>query len=147
VELIMKKLLTKSAILDADDLKHEDVDVPQWGGTVRVRTMTGAERDEFRNSVNAEGGVGVGRFAVALLAATLIDESGARLFTMDDIDQLAEKSATSIDKPAAMAMRLNGLGGAAVEESVKNSASGQSDDSGSGSPLPSAPLLENSKPE
>lgn len=143
----MKKLLSKDAILNADDLKHEDVDVAQWGGTVRVRTMTGAERDEFRNSVSAEGGIGPGRFSVALLAATLIDETGARLFTVAEIDQLAEKSATSIDKPAAVSMRLNGIGGAAAEESAKNSASGQSDDSGSGSPLPSAPLLESSKPE
>lgn len=143
----MKKLLKKNDIVAAEDLKHEDVDVPQWGGTVRVRMMTGTERDEFRASVAVEGGVGVGRFSVALLAATLIDETGARLFTMEEIDQLADKSAASIDKPAAVAMRLNGLGTAAVEESVKNSVSGQSDDSGSASPLPSAPLLESSKLE
>ena len=41
-------LLNRSAILDAEDLKHEDVEVAAWGGTVRVRMMTGAERDEFR---------------------------------------------------------------------------------------------------
>ena len=144
------KLLNKAAILGAEDLKHEDVEVPQWGGTVRVRMMTGAERDAFRTSVAPEEGtegIPVGRFSVALLAATLIDEDGARLFTMEDIDQLAEKSAESIDMPAAVAMRLNGLGGVAVEESVKNSVSDQSDDSGSSSPLPSAPLLESSRLE
>lgn len=132
-------LLTRAAILDAPDLKHEDVDVPQWGGTVRVRVMTGAERDAFRIAIaTEEGGTPIGRFSVALLAATLIDEQGARLFTMDDLDQLAEKSAASLDKPAAVAMRLNGLGVTAVEDAVKNSGSGQSDDSGSGSPSPSA---------
>lgn len=133
------RLLNKAAILVADDLKHEDVPVPAWGGTVRVRVMTGAERDAFRAAIATEdGGIPVGRFSVALLAATLIDEQGARLFAMDEIDQLAEKSAASLDAPAAVAMRLNGLGGNAVEEAVKNSASGQSDDSGSGSPSPSA---------
>lgn len=141
------KLLNKKAILAADDLKHEDVDVPQWGGTVRVRMMTGAERDEFRTSIASGDGIPVGRFSVALLAATLIDEKGARLFTMEDIDQLAEKSAESIDKPAAVAMRLNGLGGTSTEDAAKNSASDQSDDSGSASPLPSAAPSENSKPE
>ena len=38
-------LLSKSAILCANDLQTEDVDVPEWGGTVRVRSFTGRERD------------------------------------------------------------------------------------------------------
>jgi hypothetical protein len=131
------KLLNKSAILLAEDLKHEDVEVPAWGGTVRVRVMTGTERDEFRASIASDdGGVPVGKFAAALLVATCIDENGARLFTMEDMDQLAEKSAASLDGPAVVAMRLNGLGGSAVQDAVKNSVSDQSDDSGSA--LPSA---------
>ena len=128
-------LLNKSAILSAEDLKHEDVEVSQWGGTVRVRMMTGAERDEFRAALAAEeGGVPVCRFAATLLVATCVDEEGARLFTMEDMAALVQKSASSLDAPAAVAMRLNGLGGSAVQAAVKNSASGQSDDSGSGLP-------------
>ncbi len=125
-------LLNKSAILGAEDLKHEDVEVPAWGGSVRVRVMTGAERDEFRAAIASEsGGIPVGKFSAALLVATCIDETGARLFTMEDMEALQEKSAASLDAPAAVAMRLNGLGSEAVQEAEKNSASGQSDDSGS----------------
>lgn len=128
-------LLTKTAILDAQDLKHEDVEVPQWGGTVRVRTMTGAERDEFRTlAASFEGGIPPAKFAAILLALTCIDENGARLFTVEDVDQLEEKSAGSVDIPAVVAMRINGLGGTAVQDAAKNSESGQSDDSGSDSP-------------
>lgn len=127
-------LLTKSAILGAADLKHEDVEVPQWGGAVRVRMMNGLERDEFREAIGDEGAIPVGRFSAALLAATCIDEKGERLFTMGDMEALQAKSARSLDAPAAVAMRLNGLGGAAFEEAAKNSESGQSGDSGSGSP-------------
>jgi len=101
-------LLSKSAILAASDLKHEDVQVPQWGGTVRVRTMTGIERDEFRTAIASEGGIPVGQFSAALLAATIVDESGARLFTAEDMAALQAKSAASLDAPAAVAMRLNG---------------------------------------
>jgi hypothetical protein len=134
VELTMG-LLSKSAILGAQDLKHEDVPVPQWGGTVRVRVMNGIERDEFRAAIASESGsVPVGQFSAALLAATCVDENGARLFTMEDIKALQAKSATSLDAPAAAAMRLNGLGNTAVEAAAKNSASGQSGDSGSDSP-------------
>jgi hypothetical protein len=127
-------LLNKAAILGAEDLKHEDVEVAQWGGTVRVRTMNGVERDEFRAATASEGAVPVGKFSAALLAATCVDENGERLFSMDDIEALRAKSAASLDKPAVVAMRLNGLGGSAVEDAAKNSASGQSGDSGSGSP-------------
>jgi hypothetical protein len=126
------RLLTKSAILGAQDLPHQDVPVPAWGGSIRVRTMTGLERDAFRVAIaSEEGGVPVGKFSAALLAATCIDESGARLFTMEDMEALQAKSAASLDGPAAIAMRLNGLGGTAVEDAAKNSESGQSGDSGS----------------
>jgi hypothetical protein len=127
-------LLTKLAILGAADLKHEDVAVPAWGGTVRVRMMNGLERDEFRAAIGEEGAIPVGRFSAALLAAACIDEKGVRLFTMADMEALQAKSARSLDAPAAVAMRLNGLGGAAFEEAAKNSESGQSGDSGSGLP-------------
>lgn len=116
-------LLSKSAILAATDLKHEDVHVPAWGGTVRIRTMTGAERDEFRASIAAsEGGAGVpiGKFSAALLVAACVDESGARLFTAGDMAALQAKAAASLDAPAAVAMRLNGLGAGAVEAAEKN---------------------------
>ena len=38
-------LLSKSAILCANDLQTEDVNVPERGGDVRVRSFTGRERD------------------------------------------------------------------------------------------------------
>ena len=128
-------LLSKSAILSVSDLKHEDVNVPQWGGSVRVRVMTGLERDEFRATIAKDGeSLPVGKFSAALLAATCIDEEGNRLFTMEDVEALQAKSAASLDGPANVSMRLNGLGGKAVEEAAKNSDSRQSEDSGSDSP-------------
>lgn len=125
-------LLNKDAILGVSDLKHEDVPVPEWGGTVRVRTMTGLERDEFRASIASEDARNIGKFSAALLVATIVDESGNRLFTAEDMDALQAKAARSLDAPAVVAMRLNGLGNSAVGDAAKNSKSDQSDDSGSG---------------
>ena len=128
------KLLTKLAIFGAADLKHEDVAVPQWGGTVRVRMMTGLERDEFRAALAVEGGVPVGQMAAVLVASACIDDQGERMFSLDEVEALRKKSATALDTLAAVAMRLNGLGAVAVEAAEKNSESGQSGDSGSDSP-------------
>jgi hypothetical protein len=126
-------LLSKSAILGAQDLKTEDVHVPAWGGTVRIRAMTGQERDEFRAATTpAEGetGIPVGKFSAALLVATCVDETGVRLFSAADMSALQAKAAASLDAPAAVAVRLNGLYAGAVEAAEKNSESGQSADSG-----------------
>ena len=40
-------ILSKDAILAADDLPRETVHVPEWGGDVYVRTMSGTDRDAF----------------------------------------------------------------------------------------------------
>jgi len=127
-------LLTKSAILGADDLKSEDVLVKSWGGSVRIRAMTGLERDEFRTAISGKAEVPVGEFSAALLVATCVDEKGNRLFTAEDMAALQKKSAASLDAPAAVAMRLNGLGAGSVEQAEKNLSSGQSGDSGLPSP-------------
>jgi hypothetical protein len=42
--------LTRDAILQAPDLQGEDVAVPEWGGTVRVRGLSGAQRDAYEAS-------------------------------------------------------------------------------------------------
>ena len=42
--------LNREAILAAEDLPRELVEVPEWGGAVYVRALTGAERDQFEAS-------------------------------------------------------------------------------------------------
>ena len=46
-------ILSKDAILAADDLPRETVHVPEWGGDVYVRTMSGTDRDAFETSLIA----------------------------------------------------------------------------------------------
>ena len=54
-------LLSKEAILAAQDLPSEDVEVPEWGGTVRVRGLDGKGRDEyFMSQAVIRGGAGSG---------------------------------------------------------------------------------------
>ena len=43
-------MLDKNTILNADDLPREKVTIPQWGGDVFVRTLSGSERDQFEQS-------------------------------------------------------------------------------------------------
>lgn len=133
------KLLNRAAFFEAEDAKYEDVPVPQLGGSVRIRVLSGTARDAFNEYIRSDDGgkKPASATGAALLVATCIDESGEPMFTMDDIDDIREKSAAALDVMAAAAMRINGMGTAAVSNAVKNSASGQSDDSGSDSHSPS----------
>ena len=142
-------LLSKTAILAAQDLQTEDVEVPEWGGAVRVRSFTGRERDAFEASMVRGDGrdrkVDLTNMRARLVGLTVIDESGQRLFTDEEADLLGAKSGAALDRVFAVAQKLNGLSGADVDELSKNSSGVPSAVSTSASALPSgSPTLTTS---
>lgn len=131
---------TKAAILGALHLKTETIDVPEWGDgvIVIVSEMSGMARDAFYTMREGVDKLAVSESQVKLLLATVVDESGAQVFDESDIDGLRAKSSIVLDRIASVAMRLNSMGPAAVEDAVKNSEAAPSGDSGSNSASTSA---------
>ncbi len=133
------KVLSKDDILAADDLQQEVVDVPEWGGAVIVRGLTGAGRDAYEASIVTMRGqqqsYNMANARAKLLVRCLVDEEGRRLFTESELeaDALGAKSGRVLDRLFAVARRLSGLTTADMEELVGNSPAGQSGGSGSGS--------------
>ena len=125
-------LLTRDAILQAQDLHYEDVEMPEWGGTVRVRTLTGRERDAFEQSMLNEKGkntkTNLRNIRAKLVALTVVDGEGKRIFNAADIELLGEKSANALDRLFDVARRLSRLTEKDTEELAKNSDNDQSDD-------------------
>lgn len=117
-------LLTKDEILKSVDLAWQDIEVKEWGGTVRVRVMTGADRDKFEqmifNSKGKDKNFNQENFRVKLLVMTLANESNERLFTEEDIAELAKKSSVPMDRLCEVAMQINRIGAKDVEEMTKN---------------------------
>ena len=113
-------MLTKDQILAANDLTKETVDVPEWGGPVFVRVLTGAERDAFESEAVGDRRVGKSNVRAQLCARAICDERGDRLFSDDEVGALAAKSAAALDRVFEAASRLNGLSGRDVEELEKN---------------------------
>jgi hypothetical protein len=111
--------LNKEQILAAKDWTSEVVNVPEWGGDVHIRAMSGAARDEFRGAFDNEKGA-VGKFEASLLALTLADENGTLLFSLEEVEALRGKSAAVLDKLTQEALRINGMTGQAQEEAAKN---------------------------
>lgn len=127
--------LSREMILAAEDLPMERVDVPEWGGFVYVRTLTGEERDRYEDGCF----VGIGRkraytlrnVRARLAVLAVCDETGGRLFTDIDVGSLGAKGAAALDRVFEVAQRLSGVSDGDVEDLAKNSGTTPGD-SGSG---------------
>lgn len=114
-------LLTREQILAAQDLKSEDVEVAEWGGRVRVRMMTGAERDALGAAlVGADKKVDMTQYRLRLVAACIVGEDGVALFGPDEIAMLGKKSGVALDRVYRVAERLNDVSTDSVEVAEKN---------------------------
>lgn len=127
--------LSKDDILKVEDMKRELVSVPEWGGDVLVRTMTGCERDQFERELFPDGvnaPQDLSNFRARLASYCLCDEDGQRLFTnTKDVAALSKKGYAALDRILVAAKRLNGIGEEEVEALAGNSGSGHSDASAS----------------
>lgn len=111
-------LLTRAAILDSRDIPTQDVEVPEWGGTVRVRAMSFSERAELiRRKQAGENHDATGAWLVAQL---VVDEQGGKLFTEDDVVALSGKQWRAVDRVVTAILEVNRLDEARVEEAAKN---------------------------
>lgn len=129
--------LSREQILGADDRKVESVPVPEWGGDVLVRGLSGAERDAYEAGIVVMGGDGNRHLNVAnmrgrLVALCCVDENGERLFSAEDATALGEKSAGALERVFDVARRLSGLTDGDVEELAEGFADAPSDGSTSG---------------
>ena len=116
--------LTREQILAAIDQKIEAVEVPEWGGLVYVRNMTGKARDKFERSRYRMHGKEVEiiheNTRASLLASSLCDANGTLIFQEADVEALGEKNGAILDRLFAIAQRLSGLRPEDVEARAKN---------------------------
>lgn len=145
--------LSKDQILQADDLEHRTVSVPEWNGEVIVRAMTGRERDSYEQSLvtlrpalDATGKPIPGRMETVrdasnlrakVVVRCLIDDKGSRLFKDTDAGALGAKSAAVLDRLFDVCAELSRLNDEDVEEEEGKSAAAQSGASTSASPATS----------
>lgn len=126
-------LLGKKQIDEAVDRKWEDVDVPEWGGQVRVVELTAADRGYIEaGSVVAQGQnatlkvESLKTYRTKLVAFGLVDENFERLYSNKEIAELDKKSGKVIERLAAKVQELSLMGRYAVKEAEGNSEAAQS---------------------
>lgn len=120
--------LNKDALLAAakQSLPIEQVDVPELGGSVYVRGMSGKERDDWEKSLLVGKGkrreVNTANVRAKLVAKTACDEHGVQLFSDADADALGNLRADVLNRLYEKASRLSGVSEADVDELGKPSA-------------------------
>jgi hypothetical protein len=116
----------RDAILASEDLPRERVETPEWGPDVPavwVRGLTAAERDDYEQGLMERGQDGrprsvshVRNIRASLVARTVVDEHGERVFTERDVAALGEKSGAVIDRLWTKARDLSGMRSAEEDE-------------------------------
>src|SRR5690606_11536223 len=133
----MSKLLTRQEILSIRDIRTEIVFVPEWGGAVKIKAMTGKERDAWETALFQIDGKDVKmnkeNLRAKLVALTVVDEAGQRLFTEADVEALGSKSASALDRIYQASQKLSGLTPDDIKEMEKNLETDHSDSTASSS--------------
>ena len=110
-------MLNKEAILSADDRKTAIVEVPEWGGSVTIKEMSGRQRNKFEQLVlDEKQRNAVPDLKAWLVAQSVINEDGSPMFSELEVLKLAEKSGKVLTDLMREIQTLNGLGGTASVE-------------------------------
>lgn len=115
-------LLSAEQILAAPERTYQEVYVPEWGGTVRLQSLTGKERDRFEESLSVrKNGKKVENYENArakLIAACAVDENGKPLFQKYQVDQLGEKAVAPLARLFDICRAMNGMSNEDLEELI-----------------------------
>lgn len=127
-------ILGRNAILEAKDLKTEEVPVPEWGGEVLIRSLTGEQRDEYEASMfemskNGTAKKNLANVRARLVMLCIVNEQGEQMFNRADIKLLGRKSAAALDRVAQAAQKLNGISDEDIEELAEGFENAPSEDS------------------
>lgn len=124
---------TKKSILEVEDLKHEDVEVIEWGFTVRLISLTGTQRDAFEDKSmiqkNGTQKMNLVNFRARLLSLCIVDQENKRLFPDVDVPLLGQKNAAVLERLFEKAREMNGMSDKDVEELTEGFGEGPNEDS------------------
>jgi hypothetical protein len=82
--------LNKHQIFASNDLKESFVEVPEWGGKVKIRALSSQELFDYNALIHSDpSGLDL---AMYLITTACIDDNGNKLFTEQDIPTLKTKN-------------------------------------------------------
>lgn len=112
----------RDRIQAANDIRNRLISVPEWSVEIEIRTLTAIERTRLvKSCTDDEGNVDLEKMYPMLLIASCYDpETGGKVFDLNDMEMLGEKSASAIEFVARQAMDLSGMNATSVDSEGKD---------------------------
>jgi len=124
---------------------RDEIDVPEWGGSVLLQAMTGTARDSYEASItgntmpaskNAPRRLNLANVRARLVARCMIDDDGNPIYDHNnpaDIDELGGMDSAGLDRVFTACKKLCGISDEDIDALTKNSQADPNGASGSGS--------------
>jgi len=113
------KQLSADDILGTDDLELVEVDIPEWKGSVHLRVLPADEGLDLSEKMQALPKDRQSPALFMLLAATLVDAEGKRLFTTpEQVERLRTRSQKVLLRLQKKALELQGWQEASPSKNV-----------------------------
>ena len=148
--MVSKRMLGRDEILAVDDLKTTVVEVPEWGGCVKVRELSAGERGHVESSILAldvngnmslrDGADVRGTMCDVVYKAAIKDDDTPLFVNASDLKRLTGKNANAIQRIYDAVMELSGVIGEENTDEDKRVGPGEEPgDESSGGPSASSP--------
>lgn len=111
-----QQFLTAEQIVEVDDRKLEVVDVPEWGGAVRLRPLSLEEYWDVEDKSQVRGTVVPKERCLQMLRVSLVDEAGEPLFDEQSIRALSRKSFKATERLFNKIIEISDLTGELLKE-------------------------------
>jgi hypothetical protein len=116
----VKRFLSAEDVEAVNDRPTVDLEVPEWGGWVRVRALSlGAYLDIKREATDADGRDNEDELTARMLAAALVGDDGAPMFSLERARGLRDKSASALGLVMQAVASVTGSGGDVLEEAER----------------------------
>lgn len=108
-------ILSVEAILAAPDTQTEIVEVPEWGGAVKVIGLTKRQQVDIRREALVNGDVDPEKVQQGIWREGVIEPR----FPEEQLGALFDKNAGVVDRVLAVILRLSGMEEGAAKEKEK----------------------------
>lgn len=110
--------LNKHQIFACNDLKEKLVDMPEWGGEIKIKALSVAEQLEYDAFISSDPKEI--DMALHLIMVACVDSDNKKLFDSSDVELLKNKSSKNLFRLVNEILSLNKQNPDEVDSLAKN---------------------------
>ena len=106
----MGLITSANTILGKDDFHYEEIEVPEWGGSLRLKSLSGAERSKIIKITQQQKDTADGVFEQCIIYSA-VDGEGRQIFKDDQatLSVLKSKDAGVTQRIGRKVLEISGL--------------------------------------